>query len=460
MDPILFTLAILLSGSLISALVKKWSGWISTFILLLSLVILLFTGFNFSNRYILFPEFDLSFEIRIDKLSFLFASMILFISSLASFFSIDFMKKKKNRHFYFSSLILFATGMYGITLSLNLLQFYIFWELMIIPAFFLIAYWGHNPKVAFTFFVFMHAGALLILTGIFWLYVETGNFSLIQMIQEKNLIPLEVSKWICLLFLLGFSVKMAIVPLHVWLPDAHSEAPAPISAMLSGLMIGVGGFAIARIVLPLFSEILLDNSIYLTSFALLTMFYGGLMALAQNDVKRLLAYSSISQMGYVFFGLFSSNDIAYLGSLLQIFNHALVKALLFFHTGVLMYSTGRRDLREFGGLMKRMPLTASTCLIAALALSGIPLFNMFVSEWLIFQGSLMEGRYLSTAMSISMTFLTLAYSLWMIKRIFFGKMMGGKIKEPTLKFKLVMLILGILIIFFGIWPAPIINLLR
>ena len=461
MDLIILSLIILFGGSALVAIVKKHSGLISTLTLALSLVLLLINGTDFFIDYPLYPRMRLSFGILLDKLSFPFASMILFISTLASYFSMDYMKKKKNVHLYFASLILFATGMYGVTLSTNFIQFYIFWELMIIPAYLLIAYWGHGEasRTALTFFIFMHVGALLILGGILWIFLHTGSFNILQIIQEKSLIPLSIAKGLSLLFLIGFGIKMAIIPLHAWLPDAHSEAPAPISAMLSGLMIGIGAYAIARIVLPLFPVVLSQYNLWLVIISLVTMFYGGIMALAQNDVKRLLAYSSISQMGYVFFGLFLPNSVGFTGSILQVLNHAIVKSLLFFMSGVLIYSAGTRNLKKLGGLMKDMPVIACSSIIAALALSGIPLFNIFISEWMIFQGGMMSENLLSTGIAIGITFLTMAYSLWMVKRVFFGVQIARIKRAPTLKMRLTMIILTIIIILVGIWPSPIIDLL-
>ena len=460
MDLIILSLIVLFGGSFLTFLRRKHAGLISTLTLALSLIILLLNGMNQAREYELFPELNLNFGILLDNLSFPFACMILFISTLASFFSMDFMKGKKNLHLYFVCLILFATGMYGVTFSTNLIQFYIFWELMIIPAYFLIAYWGHkdSARIGLVFFVFMHVGALLILISILWIYAQTGSFSIIELIQKRASIPLDTARWVCLLFLIGFGVKMAIVPLHAWLPDAHAEAPAPVSAMLSGLMIGIGAFGIARIVLPLFSTILFDYNSWLILISLITMFYGAIMALAQTDIKRLLAYSSISQMGYVFFGLFLPG-IGYVGSILQVLNHAVVKALLFFISGILIYSTETRDMRKLGGLMKDMPLTTCSSLIAALALSGIPFLNIFVSEWMIFQGGVISGKFVSTGIAIGITFLTLAYSLWMIKRIFFGKKPNLRVRPLTLKFKLTLICLSLMIIITGIWPSLIINLL-
>lgn len=460
MDIITLSLIVLFGGVGASIFLKKYSGWISTLVITVSFLMLISHSLGFLEKYTWVQPLGLSFEVLLDKLSFPISVIILLISALASYFSIDYMKGRKNVHLYFACLILFTAGMYGVVLSGNFIQFYMFWELMIIPAYFLIAYWGYRKasRIALIFFIFMHIGALLILFGILWLYTQVGTLDILQLIQST--IPLNIAKGVSILLLIGFGIKMAIFPLHGWLPDAHSEAPSPISAMLSGLMIGVGAYAIARIVLPLLSFLLIDYGLWLRYLAIITMFYGGLIALAQTDIKRLFAYSSISQMGYVFFGLFLFNTTGYAGSIFQVINHAIVKSLLFFISGVIIHSTGVRDMRKLGGLLKYMPVTASAALLAALSLSGIPLLNIFVSEWMIFQAGIQSGNIISTGLAIGISLLTVGYSLWMIKRVFFGKKPAGlKIKPVTLKMKITMIILSAMIILFGVIPGPIIDML-
>jgi NADH-quinone oxidoreductase subunit M len=460
MDIITLSLIVLFSGAGLGILIKKYSGWISTLTITVSFLMLISHGLGFFEKYVWVQPLGLSFEVLLDKLSFPISAIILLVSTLASYFSIDYMKGRKNVHLYFACLILFAAGMYGVVLSANFIQFYIFWELMIIPAYFLIAYWGYGKasRIALIFFVFMHVGALLILFGILWLYSQVGTFDILELIQST--IPLSIAEGVSLLFLIGFGIKMAIFPLHGWLPDAHSEAPSPVSAMLSGLMISVGAYAIARIVLPLLSFLLVDYGLWLRSLALITMFYGGLIALAQTDIKRLFAYSSISQMGYVFFGLFLFNTVGYVGSIFHVINHAIVKSLLFFISGVIIHSTTVRDMRKLGGLLKYMPVTTFAALLAALSLSGIPLLNIFISEWMIFQGGIQSGNIISTSLAIGISLLTVGYSLWMIKRVFFGKKHPGlRIKPPTIKMKITMITLSVMIILFGIIPGPIIDML-
>lgn len=460
MDIITLSLIVLFGGAGLTVLLKKHSGWISTIVIMISFLMLISHKSGFFENYAWVRELGLSFEVSLDKLSFPISIIILLVSTLASFFSIDYMKGRKNVHLYFACLILFTAGMYGVVISANFVQFYIFWELMIIPTYFLIAYWGYRKasRIALIFFIFMHIGALLILFGILSLYSQVRTLDILQLTHST--IPLNIAEGISVLFLIGFGIKMAIFPLHGWLPDAHSEAPSPISAMLSGLMISVGAYAIARIVLPLLSFVLINYGLWLRSLAIITMLYGALIALIQTDIKRLFAYSSISQMGYVFFGLFLFNNTGYVGAIFQVINHAIVKALLFFISGVIIHSTGVRDMRKLGGLLRYMPVTAFAALLAVLSLSGTPLLNMFVSEWMIFWAGIQSGNIISTSIAIGISLLTVGYSLWMVKKVFFGvKPARLKIKPVTIKMKIVMIILSVIIILFGIMPGLIINML-
>ncbi len=458
MDFIILSLITLIAGSGFSFLIKKHSGEIATIAIALSFLMLIFTGIQPTKEYLWIQPLGIKFGVLLDKLSFPLASIILLISAVASYFSIDYMKGNKNVHLYFVNLLLFTLGMYGVVLSTNFIQFYVFWEVMVIPVYFLIAYWGsaEATKIALKFFIFMHAGALMILLAILWIYTQTGSFSLLQTAS----IPVDAARWISLFFLFGFGVKMAIFPVHGWLPDAHSEAPAPISAMLSGLMIALGGYGIIRIVLPLFGFVLINYSSLLMYLALITMFYGSIMALAQTDIKRLFAYSSVSQMGYIFFGLSIMSTLGTVGSTFQIINHAMVKALLFLISGVILHSTHTRDMRKLGGLLGVMPITAFATLVATLSLSGTPLLNMFVSELMIFQAGVQSGRVLETGIAIVITLFTAGYSLWMVKRVFFGERPKGlKVEPESFKMKLVMIFLSVLIILIGFLPNLILQLL-
>jgi NADH-quinone oxidoreductase subunit M len=264
-----------------------------------------------------------------------------------------------------------------------------------------------------------------------------------------------------MLLLIGFFVKMAVLPVHIWLPDAHSDAPAPISAMLSGFMIKCGAYGVARILLTTFPQTVLQNADYLMIVGVVTIIYGGFMALAQTDIKRLLAYSSISQMGYIVFGLATATTHGIMGGLLHIVNHAISKALLFMCAGLIMHQTGLRDIRKMGGLMDRMPVTGIACILGALSLVGIPPLSGFWSEWMIFRGGIASGKVLLTAIGSFSTLITAGYYLWFIWRVFFGALPEdlNDVKEVSWTQYLPIIVLAASCILLGVFPGLVLALI-
>jgi len=293
---------------------EKYVGWIATVAASLSVCMILsmvpdvikHKSIHDTYAWIRTPSLSLRLGFMVDGLSFCIALVVAVVSTLSCLYSIKYMENKRGQVGYYANLLLFMSGMIGVMLSANLIQFYLFWELMLIPSYFLISSWGVSKKrltIGFKYFIFTHIGALFMLMGILSIYVFTGTFDFAELPHASVDIPSTSILTVFVLLLIGFCVKMAIFPVHTWLPDAHAEAPAPISAMLSGVMIKCGAYAFARILLSGFGKTLVQTSDTLAILGVITMIYGGLMALAQTDIKRLLAYSSISQMGYIFFGL-------------------------------------------------------------------------------------------------------------------------------------------------------------
>jgi len=367
---------------------------------------------------------------------------------------------------YYANLLLFMSGMLGVIFSSNLLQFYLFWELMLIPSYFLIAFWGTAKRaltIGFKYFIFTHVGAVCMLLGILSIYTYTGTFDLVTLSLPGvyGKIPPNMIMLIFGLLLIGFCVKMATFPLHTWLPDAHSEAPAPISAMLSGAMIKCGAYAMIRIFLSMFSSTMLQTSDYLAIIGIVTIIYGGLMALAQTDIKRLLAYSSISQMGYIFFGIGVSYELGVTGGLFHIVNHAICKGLLFMCAGVILHQTGTRDIRKLGGLAGKMPITTISCLIGALSLAGTPPLSGFWSEWMIFGGGVASGKFLLTLIAIISSVITAGYYLWFVWRVFFGATPENleNVREGSWLLLIPIVVLTVATVALGIWPDLLLGLI-
>ncbi len=421
------------------------------------------------EEYAWAPSAGLSFGFRADGLSIPVALMILALSAATSVYSVAYMEHRGGLGAYFALYLLYASGMVGTVLATNLIQFYLFWELMLVPSYFLIAEWGYGDRerVSFKYFIYTHVGALSLLTGILAAYVLFGTFDIYELPSRLAANPSVggAVPWIAAAMAIGFFVKMAVVPLHTWLPDAHAEAPTPISVLLSGVMIECGVYAFNRIIVSIFWSAIWPLHTWLMALAVVTMFYGGMMALAQLDIKRLLAYSSISQIGYMLFGMSTGSYYGVVGSVYHILSHACAKGLLFACAGAIMHQTGgRRDMRELGGLAKRMPCTAVLFTVGVFSLAGVPTLAGFVSEFMIFLGGFTVARGAEVAvvvLAVMCAALTTAYGLWALKRIFFGPLREGLegVKEAPLTMLVPMGFLAAVSFALGLWPSPILDVL-
>jgi NADH-quinone oxidoreductase subunit M len=400
-----------------------------------------------------------------DGLSAPIAGIILGLSTLTALYSVSYMEKESNLGTYFSLYLLYVAGMVGVVLSVNLVQFYVFWELMLIPSWIMIAKWGgkHGEGavgIGFKYFIFTHLGAMCLLFAIGATWIYTGSFDLLTMTLTG--VPQFAINLIVILYMIGFGVKMALFPVHTWLPDAHAEAPTPISVLLSGVMIETGTYAVARILNTYFGTTVAAYTFVLSTLAVITMYWGGIMALVQKDTKRLFAYSSVSQMGYMFLGLAAATSLGIAGSMFHIINHALCKGLLFMVAGCLMTTVGHskgREIENLGGLAAKMPYTAVITLIAGLSIAGTPPLVGFASEWLIFAGSFAAGNYLLGVLGVISSALTAGYILWFVKRVFFGPLKPelDDVKEAPATMLVPMAILAFFAVLLGIFPNLILQ---
>jgi NADH-quinone oxidoreductase subunit M len=438
-----------------------------------------------------------SFTLFTDGISVSIALISLVLMLVAALFSITYMAGKKNLPVYYALLCMLSVGLTGVFITSNLVLFYFCWELMLVPAFFIIGEWGYKDsyKQAFKFFIFTHAGAVFVLLGIGATYIATGTTDMFQAQAALLTASPTLVKWIIIALTAGFAVKMAVVPVHMWLPDAHSEAPAPMSALLSGVIISAGAYAILRLSLGMvFPAVgITFGTDFLHALAIvgvLSAFFGSLIALVATDIKRLIAYSSIAHMGYIMFGLslfpvnatagvvvLLASSLAITGTVLHIISHALSKGLLFLGAGGVMHQTEKRDIRKMGGLASKMPFTAVSSTIAALSIGGAPPFACFISEFLIFVGAFqiihVDSFYIvPTALMLIATVLSLAYMLRFTSDVFLGQPKyeegevneEGKEEKQTLEvsnyMKLSFAILVVLIILVGIYPTFFLNLIR
>ena len=362
---------------------------------------------------------------------------------------------------YFALYLVFAMGMLGTVLATNLIEFYIFFEFMLIPGFFLVALWGDGPrrKIGLMFLFWTHAGAVVLLLGFLMIGLSIGSFDFAD-IRESE-IPQDIVMISAIAIAIGLGVKLAVFMFHVWLPYVHGSAPTPISALLSPAMIGIGAYGVFRLIVEFLPSTFAELSIWFHIWGLVTMIYGGAMALMQDDLKRLLAYSSISQMGYLLFGIGSMSALGLAGAEMMYVTHGLGKGILFMMAGIIIVKVGTRSISKLGGLAGKMPITAVCAVIGALTIMGVPPTSGFMGEWILFYGALEtaieEGstiRAVTFGLGLVATALTMSYMLWMLKRVFFGKTPEHleNVKEGSWYMTAPMMVLAGFTIVVGIYP--------
>jgi NADH-quinone oxidoreductase subunit M len=366
---------------------------------------------------------------------------------------------------YFSLYLVFAMGMLGTVLATNLFEFYVFFELMLVPSFFLIAFFGYGKRkrTSLMFFFWAHVGAVIMLLGLMAMGFLSGGFDFDVVKANVSQIP---SPWIAVIvaaLIIGFAVKLGAFLVHIWLPDTYTDAPTPITVLISSAMTGIGAYGLIRIWVDLLAGPgnYSDYAIYINIWGLATMIYGGAMALMQKDIKRVLAYSSVSSMGYLLFGIGSESVLGISGAIFMYVSHALGKGLLFMMAGALILQTGTRNMDKLGGLGGKMPYTAVFAMIGGLTIIGVPITSGFMSEWVLFNGALQNAIFdwstlkaVSFALAISATILTSAYILWMYKRIFYG-VVPETLKNVRDSSKYVLITMGVLAsltLILGVYP--------
>jgi proton-translocating NADH-quinone oxidoreductase chain M len=371
---------------------------------------------------------------------------------------------------YFALYLAFSMGMLGTVLATNLIEFYVFFELMLVPSFFLIAFYGYGARrrIALMFFFWTHVGAVVLLLGLLAMGFFAGGFDYDTVRSNAGNIPGQWLPLIVFALVIGLGVKLAAFLLHIWLPYAHAEAPTPVSALLSPAMIGIGAYGLLRLWMELLASTgtYEQYSLYIGMWGLATMIYGGAMALMQDDIKKVLAYSSISQMGYILFGLGSESILGITGGTMMYVTHGLGKAILFMMAGSIILQTGTRSMSKLGGLAGKMPYTAVIAMIGALTIIGIPPTSGFMAEWILFSGVLQTAvaqmdplRTTMFALGILTTVLSSAYILWMYKRIFFGKIPEQltHVKDSNRYITATMAVLAALTLIIGVYPDLFLN---
>lgn len=418
--PILGAIFVYLAGFVSEKLSRALTVAISAATIALTLFIFLtfdwsVQGFQLLETYEWARVFGLTYSSGIDGISLPLLIISSFLTTLSAVGSWE--QIRSNVKEYNALLLLFEGAIIGVFTSLNLIAFYVFWELVLIPMFFLIGVWGgpRRKYAAMKFLIMTHVGSVLMLLGFIALYVLSNPHTFNFMDLMNLHLPLLIQVMISIGFFIGFGVKLPVVPLHTWLPDAHVEAPAPISVLLAGVLLKMGGYGFIRMNLFLMPEASRFLAPVFIGFGLLTMFYGAIVAMTQQDLKRMIALTSINHMGYVLFGAFTLTTAGLSGAVFQMFNHACAIGALFLMSGVIHEYMGTRTIKELPGLGSAMPKTSFLLVLASLAAMGFPGFSSFISEFTV----ILAGISVNTLYAIAVVVpgITAGYFVWMLRRV-------------------------------------------
>jgi len=417
-------------------------------------------GMQFVERVQWMPTFNIQYAVGVDGISILMVMLTVLLCPLCVLCSWTSIKTRVRA---FLSLILLVEGaMIVVFTALDLFLFFMLWELTMIPMYFMIILWGGPNRLAagLKFVLYSLAGSLLLLIGILGVYLNGGNTYDLLVLTEHTYSS-STQSWLFLAFFLSFAIKMPMVPFHTWLPDAHSEAPTAGSVILAGVLLKMGGYGFLRFCLPMFPEASVNFAPYILWLSVTAIIYGGYMALAQSDLKKLVAYSSVSHMGFVTLGIFVFNSQGIQGAILQMFNHGITTAALFIAVGQLYDRTHSRAISDYGGLHKPMPKFVALFFLFSVAAFGLPGTCNFIGEFLVLVGT----SYISFAMviiSMGGIVLAAAYMLWMLQRVALGEASTKVAKVlPDLSNRecATLIPLAILVLSIGLYPGPLMEMM-
>jgi len=454
--------------------IGKKIGWVALLPLLfvtLFLTLLLVGAipeYSMIEEYAWAPAIKLKFGLRIDGLSLPELFMLALVFTLVALYSTKYMEYEINQKYsgenksayatYYVAFLLYFTGVMGAMLATNLIELYMFFELALISSWFLICTYGRNGKnVAFTYFIWTHVGSIFLLASILLTGSCIGSYEVADL-KLLNGNPMAI--WIAAAILVCFYIKMAALGFHAWLPSTYAESPTPISAALGATSVCLGTYAVVRLLTPLRGT-LFGVSGWLELWALLTIVYGGLMALIETDLKRLVAYLSMSQMNYCLLGAFTYVKAGVEGAVSYSISHGLAIALLFLMAGSIFYRTHTRDINRLGGLAIKMPSAVIASIIGFFTIGAVPPTIGFKSKFLLLLGAF-ERAFMSSQLEFTVavlaavaTILTIAYELWTVWRVFYGPLPKHlqEVEESPLPITLPLLILSITSVMLGIWPA-------
>jgi NADH-quinone oxidoreductase subunit M len=478
----------LVGALFIVAFVKKGNGaairQVATTVALIDFVVSLPLWFAFDRGGDLFqfreslewiPSIGVRYEFGIDGIALLLVLLTTLLGVIAFLSSWTAIKEREKEYYVF--MLLLQTGMLGVFMAMDFFLFYVFWEVMLVPMYFLIGIWGGARKLyaAIKFFLYTLVGSVLMLLGILALYFYNssgllgieglGNertFSILQFHEIGAQIPPDLQWWIFLAFFVGFAIKVPMFPFHTWLPDAHVEAPTAGSVILAGVLLKMGTYGFVRFSLPILPDGTRALLPWMVALSLIGIVYGALVAMAQKDMKKLVAYSSVSHLGFVMLGVFALNTAGLNGGILQMINHGLSTGALFLLVGVIYERRHTRMIAEYGGLSSRMPLFATIFLIITMSSIGLPTLNGFVGEFTILVGAFSHTWWWAVIGALGIV-LGAAYMLWMFQRVFFGPLTNPEnenLADLDRRELLYLMPLVVLCFWIGLYPKPMFEVLE
>ncbi len=437
---------------------------VSAFLSLIHFILSLYLFFNFNEaekgfQFIINKKWinpGINFHIGIDGISLLLVLLTSFLFPISFFVSFKSINKKQKG--FAISMFLLEGGIIGVFVSLNVLLFYIFWEIMLIPMYFIIGIWGSKNRIyaSFKFVLYTMAGSLLMLLAIIFYFKYSGgvSFELTDWLS-KGPLPFEVQGWLFLAFAIAFMIKIPLFPFHTWLSDAHTEAPTAGSIILAGVLLKMGVYGFIRFALPLFPYVLLQYRELLIILSVIGIIYGGFMALAQKDMKRLVAYSSVSHMGIIMLGFLVLNKEGFIGSVYQMLNHGLSTGALFLLVGILYERTHTRQIADYGGVAKLMPVYSAFFMVVMFSSAGLPGLNGFIGEFMILWGTF-EFKKILAVFAGTGIIIGASYLLWMYRRVMQGPLkdtIKDKLVDLNLREIFILIPIIILIIWMGVYPS-------
>jgi NADH-quinone oxidoreductase subunit M len=471
---LIYLIVILLAGAFLSLITGKqnplWPRIISIITLTFDLILILLYVFQTlpSDKEWLadiqvdwIPAFGISLHLALDGLSLVMLILTFFLGIVSVIISWNEIDTKVG--FFHFNLLLILAGITGVFLSLDLFLFYFFWELMLVPMYFLIGIWGHENRTAASnkFFLYTQASGLLMFISIISLYFIHGNSTGVYSFDYLHLLgtnmPPATAMLIMLGFLAAFLVKLPVVPLHNWLPDAHTEAPTAGSLILAALLLKTGAYGLLRFIVPLFPSQAVVFAPFGMLLGVIGILYGAKLAFAQTDLKRLVAYTSVSHMGFVIIGVFSFNEIAYQGVVIQMIAHGISTGALFILVGQLYERIHTRDINKMGGLWEKVPVMGAVGLVFSMASLGLPGLGNFIAELLILTGVFKASVLLSCLASLGLIAATI-YSLRIVQKVFLGNRNSDwDIIDLTIREKVVSALMVIVIVWLGLFPKPVLD---